>query len=86
MAKESKRWAKRPPVERISMALYYLDYLIKKGMPVKKIEYDPEPKCEDCGVKKDVSWGADPYNAEINGDDTPVWMCGACREQSARDV
>lgn len=44
-------------------------------------------KCVGCGKKgKDVTLGAEPFNQDMNGDDTPVWMCEDCRTQSAWDI
>jgi hypothetical protein len=54
------------------------------------IRYYPySGKCERCGEAipgRDVEFGADPYNLEIGGDDTPLWQCSECAYQSARDI
>lgn len=37
--------------------------------------------CTDCDKKfwkKDMLFGPDPYNQDIRGDDTPVWLCDDC--------
>lgn len=34
----------------------------------------------------DVTFEPDPYAEEIHDDMTPVWMCEAHRNESARDV
>jgi hypothetical protein len=45
-----------------------------------------KPKCRDCGTTEGVTLDADPYSAEINDDDTPVWLCGDCRHERAMDI
>ena len=47
--------------------------------PVQKV-------CVSCGGTENLEWGPDPYAEEIRGDDTPVWECVHCREESARDI
>jgi len=46
--------------------------------------------CENCGCdhteENPVTYGPDPYRAEIAGDETPVYMCEECRFQSAQDI
>jgi hypothetical protein len=42
--------------------------------------------CSRCGSKKKVTFGPDPYQAEINDDHTPYWMCEECRNQSLEDI
>ena len=44
------------------------------------------PRCTDCGSHHNVTHEPDPYMEEIYGDDTPAWLCDACRIRSARDV
>jgi len=44
------------------------------------------PKCCSCGCTDNLEWGPDPYAYDINNDDTPVWECDHCREQSAMDI
>jgi hypothetical protein len=49
--------------------------------------YDTEDQaCEDCGTTTDVSFDADPYQADINVDYTPVWLCGQCRSNHVDDI
>lgn len=43
-------------------------------------------KCEGCGTTDDVSYGPCPYNADVNNDDTPVWLCSSCRHERAQDI
>lgn len=44
-------------------------------------------KCPGCDQpKKDITWGADPFNHDVYGDETPIWLCGDCRYQRAMDV
>jgi hypothetical protein len=45
----------------------------------------PEP-CEGCKTTENVTFDADPYAHDIDGDDTPVWLCDECREQRADDI
>lgn len=42
--------------------------------------------CSSCGTCQDVTFDADPYASEINGDDEPVWLCGECRHERAMDI
>ena len=38
-------------------------------------------KCEGCGryhPKDDMIYGPDPYNHDVFGDETPVWLCKKC--------
>lgn len=46
-------------------------------------DYDA-PICNWHGSKctAPLSYGPDPYNSEINGDDTLVWMCEEGRDES----
>ena len=44
-------------------------------------------KCEYCGyVGEDVKKSEDPYNSEINNDDTLHWLCPRCIEESAAEI
>ena len=45
-------------------------------------------KCSsyNCTETGDLIWGPDPYNSEINGDDTPVWLCSDCYATSCDDI
>ncbi len=47
-------------------------------------------KCSNCGCEdtKDnsVTFGPDPYQSDINDDDTEVWECENCRYESAMDI
>ncbi len=51
-----------------------------------EITGNPAPRCVRCGTINNVRHAADPYAAEINGDDTPVWQCGSCSAESAGDI
>ena len=45
--------------------------------------------CCECGVgseQADLSYDPDPYQEEMNGNDTPVWMCSECRYESAMEL
>ena len=39
-------------------------------------------KCEGCGEVKECSYGLDPFSSEILYDDTPMWLCDDCIEES----
>ena len=46
-------------------------------------------KCAACGRmfgEGEISFAPDPYNQEINDDDTNVWECSDCREESRGDI
>ena len=47
-------------------------------------------KCSCCGCKNSeknpVIKAPDPYQSEINDDETEVWECASCREESAMDI
>ena len=46
-----------------------------------------ERKCCLCGATDEsVSWGPDPYASEIDGDETPMWLCTSCAECRANDI
>lgn len=45
-----------------------------------------EEKCESCGTTENVTFAPDPYDEDINGDDTPVHLCEHCREERAADI
>ena len=47
---------------------------------------DVNEVCECCLTADDVTFEPDPFASEIHDDDTPVWMCASCREQSAWDI
>ena len=46
--------------------------------------------CCQCGCsnteKNPVTKEPDPYQQEINDDETEVWECASCREDSAMDI
>lgn len=43
--------------------------------------------CERSSTKGNpVIKAPDPYNSEINDDETEVWECLECREESALDI
>jgi len=45
--------------------------------------------CENCGEKfwkKDLVFGPAPYDSEINGDYTSVWLCDDCYDNSCMDI
>lgn len=48
-------------------------------------EADVKAKCVSCGCRG-AEYGADPYAAEIGGDDTPVWECSSCRCASIWEI
>lgn len=43
--------------------------------------------CPVCKKPSDnITYAPNPFASEINGDDTPVWMCEDCRYESAMDI
>jgi hypothetical protein len=51
---------------------------------IAKLEKSGSVICS-CG-KRGATYGPDPYAADINDDDTPVWECEDCRHESAMDI
>lgn len=47
---------------------------------------DAEPCCCSCGTTKGIDYGPDPYAEGINGDDTPVWLCERCYQESVDNI
>ena len=47
-------------------------------------------KCTVCKCgnsdKNLVTKAPDPYSSEINGDDTEIWMCEGCRDESCMEI
>lgn len=47
-------------------------------------------RCINCNCKSTkknpVTKAPDPYNSDINDDETKVWECADCRQQSANDI
>jgi hypothetical protein len=41
--------------------------------------------CEGCGAP-DAEFAPDPYQADVNDDHTPVWLCETCRSNRADDI
>ena len=50
----------------------------------KKRKY--QHHCTNCGTTVDVTYDSDPYNSDINGDYTKVWLCGGCRQDRADEI
>jgi hypothetical protein len=42
--------------------------------------------CKDCNTSSDVTLAPCPYAQDIHGDETPVYMCGDCRDNAVRDT
>lgn len=36
--------------------------------------------------KNEATYGPDPYAWEINGDETPCWLCDNCAHERAMDI
>ena len=70
-----------PDVSLCMRAAYEIDRLVRL-LP----RITDETVCCSCGRKEGLEWGPDPYADEIGHDDTPVWECGPCRDESARDI
>lgn len=52
-------------------------------------DYDDGPavcKGGSKGCDGPVTFDADPYDSEINGDDTPVWLCAEHRALYANEI
>lgn len=45
-----------------------------------------EGVCQSCGSTENVTFEADPFMDEIEHDNTPVWLCENCRDESGRDI
>jgi len=48
-----------------------------------------KPKCQNKYCKTpydDVTYEPDPFDEELNDDDTPVYQCKNCREDSLMDI
>lgn len=41
--------------------------------------------CDRCNESAEY-FGPDPYNHEINDDDTPGWLCEDCLQESMEDI
>lgn len=41
--------------------------------------------CEDCG-SLDCSFQPCPYDLELHGDDTPMWLCDRCAHERHLDT
>lgn len=54
------------------------------------LSQEGEMKCTRCSCsntkENPVTKAPDPYASEIHDDDTDVWECASCREQSALDI
>jgi len=47
--------------------------------------------CETCGgrfsvTKGEISFGVDPYDSEIRGNDTEIWQCESCSYNSMMEI
>ena len=42
--------------------------------------------CVSCSKKVLCYFGPDPYAEEVCGDETPLWECKICREESAWEI
>ena len=42
--------------------------------------------CKKMFSEKDIEYAPDPYSNEIDNDDTKVWECCECRNESADDI
>ncbi len=44
-------------------------------------------ECENCGkMKGDVSYVANPYDADVNNETVMQWLCGTCYQEYADDI
>jgi len=51
-----------------------------------KLEDVKVRKCATCGERKSCTYTSDPFDDEINGDDTPAWYCDECLHDSAMEI
>jgi hypothetical protein len=42
--------------------------------------------CEYCGSTKNVKYCENPFDQEINDDDTEHWICDSCYQEAADDI
>lgn len=55
--------------------------------PEKRVNNPDHHHCVSCDIDDDtVTFGPDPYASSVHGDDTPVWECLVCRNQSAMSI
>lgn len=48
---------------------------------------DEHAECAYCGeTTGDLSWGPDPYLAEIHDDVEPMWLCRPCYDDRNMDI
>lgn len=53
----------------------------------EKLSGQHQPQCETCEIiSKDVTFAPNPFQEEIYGDHTNVWMCSICRYESSQDI
>jgi len=50
---------------------------------MKKPQYH---KCKNCKKVKLCQFGPDPYESDVNNDQTPVWLCDGCAEDLAMEI
>ena len=77
-----------------SIVLYFLSNASSwRGEDARKLKSElkdllkPAKKvCCRCGTTENLEYGPEPYNSDINNDQTPVWECKKCRWNSAMDI
>lgn len=50
---------------------------------------EQKEQCQSCGKffpLSEIFFGPDPFAQEIYGDDTEIWLCEKCLEESASDI
>lgn len=72
-------------LDRSSVRVSTIPGLAKKTKVTVK-EKARKMTCPDCGDKTVCTFAPNPYAHDVNGDDTPVWMCENCRSRSAEDI
>lgn len=45
---------------------------------MRPIKENKEPKCERCGTTESVELRVNPYNHDMDDDDTEEWLCPDC--------
>ena len=60
----------------------------KSNKPVTKrnIKKHKCIRCKNLFPESKITFAADPYNSEINNDNTEVWECEECRNNCAMDI
>lgn len=58
----------------------------QKEFTAQYLQEMPDKECEYCGSTVDVSFQENPYEYEINGDDSNHWICSYCYNQQRDEI